>query len=301
MRDEVCWERMFPDELEEAFARRPVVWLPQGLCEPHGPHNTLGLDALKAWGICVAAAKRHGGIVCPPDFWHVHETGAYAPWASDNIGEARPWMTALPVWMHFKMVAYQLRAFDALGFEAVVILTGHYGPNWVDLKKLVELLQPHFAMRIYALPDCEACPKGFDGEGKHVADHAGVVETSLLWALRPECVDMSRLPKEGEAGKHFAMSSSARMADRRVGERMVAEEVAYLGGKVEELLAEYAKSKPSERKAVSFVELEGIWKEVVLPELPRMKCMQNVAAEKMPGEGSRWRLNCWMPEGIEKS
>ncbi|MCC7145024.1 MAG: creatininase family protein [Phycisphaeraceae bacterium] len=298
MRDEVRWERMFPDELEAAFAKCPVVWLPQGLCEPHGPQNAVGLDALKAWGVCVAAAKQHGGIVCPPDFWHVHETGAYATWARDNIGEARPWMTAMPVWMHFKIVTYQLRAFDALGFHAAVILTGHYGPNWLDLKKLLGILQPHFAMRLYGLPDYEACPKGFDGQGKHVADHAGVVETSLLWALRPECVDVSRFPAEGEPGKHFAMGKSARMADRRVGERMVADEVEYLGRKAGELLGEYAKHAPAERKPLSFAEIERIWAEVVGPQLPKFKCMENVPAEQVPAEDSRWRLNCRIPEGM---
>ncbi len=30
----VQWERMFPDELESAFAECPVAWLPYGLCDP---------------------------------------------------------------------------------------------------------------------------------------------------------------------------------------------------------------------------------------------------------------------------
>lgn len=45
---EVRWERMFPDELEAAFAAHPLVYFAYGLCEPHGPRNTLGLDTLKA-------------------------------------------------------------------------------------------------------------------------------------------------------------------------------------------------------------------------------------------------------------
>ena len=43
----VRWEEMFPDELDAALARCPVVYVPLGLCEPHGLHNALGLDALK--------------------------------------------------------------------------------------------------------------------------------------------------------------------------------------------------------------------------------------------------------------
>jgi len=54
---EVRWEHMFPDELEAAFTACPVVFMPYGLCEPHGPQNAVGLDGLKAHGICCAAAR----------------------------------------------------------------------------------------------------------------------------------------------------------------------------------------------------------------------------------------------------
>ena len=56
---------MFPDELESAFKECPLLYLTYGLCEPHGPQNTLGLDSLKAHGIACRAARRHGGIVAP--------------------------------------------------------------------------------------------------------------------------------------------------------------------------------------------------------------------------------------------
>ena len=216
---EVRWERMFPDELEAALAACPGVYFAYGLCEPHGPHNALGLDALKAHAICVRAAQAHGGIVAPPDYWHIHEIGLYASWAAEWAGEARPWLTAVPPWLHFKNICYHLRAADALGFEAAILLTGHYGPNWQDLKTLLALLQPHFAMRLYGLPDFEANQPGFDGDGKATGDHAGKVETSLLWALEPECVDISRLPTPDAPGPHFAMGPNARLADRRDGGR----------------------------------------------------------------------------------
>ena len=51
MKREVRWERMFPDELEAAFDECPVVYFCYGLCEPHGPQNAVGLDALKAHAI----------------------------------------------------------------------------------------------------------------------------------------------------------------------------------------------------------------------------------------------------------
>lgn len=292
---EVRWERMFPDELEAALAACPVVYFAYGLCEPHGPQNALGLDALKAHAICVRAAQTHGGIVAPPDYWHIHEIGLYASWAAEWAGEARPWLTAVPPWVHFKNICYHLRAADALSFEAAILLTGHYGPNWQDLKTLLALLQPHFAMRLYGLPDFEANQPGFDGDGKATGDHAGKVETSLLWALEPECVDVSRFPAPDAPGPHFAMGPNARLANRRVGERMVADEVAWLGRKADDLRADYAAHAPQSRTPLSFLEIERIWAEEVLPILPDFQTM-NYLERTPPPADSRWQLNYRIPD-----
>ena len=56
--NEVQWERMFPDELEAALEACPLVYLPYGLCEPHGWHNAVGMDAIRAHECsCQAAAS----------------------------------------------------------------------------------------------------------------------------------------------------------------------------------------------------------------------------------------------------
>jgi creatinine amidohydrolase len=294
---EVRWERMFPDQLEAALAACPVVYFAYGLCEPHGPHNAVGLDALKAHAVCVQAAQRHGGIVAPPDYWHIHEIGMYASWAAEWVGDARPWLTAVPPWVHFKNICYHLRAADALGFQAAILLTGHYGPNWQDLKTLLDLLQPFFAMRLYGLPDFEANQPGFDGDGKATGDHAGKVETSLLWALEPACVDVSRFPAQDAPGPHFAMGPNARQADRRVGERMVANEVAWLGQKAAEMLNDYAAQDASDRTPLSFMDIERIWATDVLPRLPEFQTMQYLERTPPP-EDSRWRLNYTLPQQL---
>lgn len=291
---EVRWERMFPDQLEAALQACPVIYFAYGLCEPHGPQNTLGLDALKAHAICCRAAQEHGGIVAPPDYWHIHEIGLYAAWAAEWAGEARPWLTAVPPWVHFKNICYHLRAADALGFHAALLLTGHYGPNWQDLKTLLAILQPHFAMRLYGLPDFEANQPGFDHDGQATGDHAGKVETSLLWALEADCVDVSRFPVADEPGPHFAMGPNARLADRRVGERMVADEVRWLGAKAAELLAAYAANQPTERRRLSFLEIERIWANEVLPQLPTFQSMQYLERQP-PAAESIWQLNYAIP------
>jgi creatinine amidohydrolase len=289
---EVRWERMFPDELETAFAACPAVWFAYGLCEPHGPHCALGLDGLKAHALAVRAAREHGGIVAPPDYWHVHEVGRFAIWGHRHVGEARPWLTAVPPWVHFKNVCYQVRSAEVLGFHAAILLTGHYGPNWRDLKTLVGKLQPWLRMRLWGLPDFEANHPGFDGAD---GDHAGKVETSLLWALEPDCVDMSRLSREPVDFEQpqFALSANAYASDRRVGERMAGDIATWLGAKQKELLADYDPGRPSRLR--TFDDVETFWDEEIRPLLPSFCSLKGSWTEADgPPEGSRWQPG-WTP------
>jgi creatinine amidohydrolase len=294
---EVQWELMFQDQLERAFAACPAVYFTYGLCEPHGPQNALGLDELKAHAIAVRAAQAHGGIVAPPDYWHIHEIGGYAIWADEVVGRpARTWLTAMPPWQHFKNICYHVRQADALGFHAAILLTGHYGPNWQDLNEMIGLLQPFVGTRLYSLPESESNYKGFSGDGQHTGDHAGKVETSLLWALRPECVDISRIPAEARPGEVFAMGSDVAQSDRRVGERMVADEVEWLGNKTRELLAEYERLQPA-HAFTTFERVERVWAEVVAPRVAGFRSMQPRWdwQKELPAD-SPWAGNSGIPD-----
>jgi creatinine amidohydrolase len=299
--NEVRWERMFPDQLEAAFQRRPVVYFPYGMCEPHGPQNAVGLDALKAHRIACETALAFGGIVAPPDYWHIHELGGYGIWGQENIGEVkRKWMTAVPPWVHFKNVCYHVRTADVLGFKAAIFLTGHYGPNWEDLKTVLARIQPYTKTRLYGLPDFEANQPGFDGDHHSGGDHAGKVETSLLWALEPACVDISRLPaairqgamepnppaqpaesspREGtdvtQIAPYFAMGKNANLASREVGERMVRDEIQWLAGKAQALLAEYD-PQASAPGLATFESVEVFWEQEIKPLIPQFKSMASV-------------------------
>jgi creatinine amidohydrolase len=106
-----------------------------------------------------------------------------------------------------------------------------------------------------------------------VGDHAGRVETSLLWALEPDCVDLSRLPPEAEEGPHFCLGRNAYSSDRRVGERMVADEVAALGPLAARLLADFD-AAPRERTFTTFSHVEQVWHDAIRPRLGELKTMQ---------------------------
>lgn len=291
--DEVRWERMFPDQLERRFGQWPVLYQPYGLCEPHGPQNAVGLDSLKAHAIACLTARRHGGIVAPPDYGHIHEIGDYAIWATGTIGEvARDWMTAVPPWHHFRTVCWHLRIADRLGFKAMILLTGHYGVNYLDLKTLVDLVQPSVGVRLFALADFEADVAGFDGKGAPQGDHAGRIETSQLWALEPAAVDVSRFPPEDAEGPFFAMGPDARESSRGAGQAMVERQVAFLGGKAEDLVAEFDRVKPT-AQLTTFADVEKMWADAVAPALPDFLSMQRDPHETgiaVPDD-SRWAVN----------
>ena len=171
--------------------------------------------------------------------------------------------------------------------------TDHYGPNWRDLQWLVERIQP----RPCPLCGCRISSgaSGFDGDGA-VADHAGKVEASLLWALEPACVDVSRFPAEGQPsarGHHFAMGRDAREANREIGRRMVGYEVTFLARKVETLIADYDRLPPPANRLESFGDVERFWAEHVEPSLPAFASMDGylVATEEVASipPDSGWR------------
>ena len=282
-REKVRWEEMFRDELLAAQAECPVAYLPMGLCEPHGPQNAVGLDAVKAHELCVRAAKAHGGVVAPPFFWQIHETGYHAPWADVWIGRENPFMTSLPPWVLLHVFLYQLRAVAARGFRAAVVVTGHYGGNENDLRLVAEAFARRSALRVWAGADWEVIT-----HPRYRGDHAGACETSQLWYLRPDLVDISRLAPE-EAGRHFfAAGGDALESSRRLGKEIVEGQIASLGAKAGELLAAYEGDSPP--AALSYDETEAIWREI-LDRRDEWVTLKLHPGQASSPEGSAWRTN----------
>lgn len=285
VRGEVRWERMFPDQLEDALAGCPVVYLTYGLCEPHGLYNAVGLDALKVHSLACEAARRHGGIVAPPFYWHIHEMGLEAPWADGTIGDRNPWLTSLPPWVFYQCVWYQLRAAVERGFRAAVLLTGHM-PYEHDLRRLSQLFMGHSHLRVWAGSDVEL----HDAETSD--GHAGRYETSLLWAMHPDLVDRSRLEEGQQAEGVMAGSAGARSASRREGELLVRAGVDRLGAVAAALLdaGEDDEIVQSQRR-MTIDEAERLWRTEVSPVLPEFVSFQEPEGYGTVRDGSQWAAN----------
>lgn len=255
MTTSVVWHEMFKDAFEAAVAARPVCYLAYGLSEPHGPQSAMGLDGLKAYALVRRAVQAHGGVVAPPVWWHVHETPLGLDWLSRQNAPT-PYLTCIPAEVFLHQLVYQLRAAEAAGFRAAICVTGHYGGIEMDMKLVCDIYSRRRPLRAVALADWEAIRyKDYHG------DHAGLCETSQLWALEPQWVDISRMPEAEYDGVVFATPSEARRSSRREGEAIVASQVAYFKRLSDELLRQAASQPPSER--IWADETESIWQEVL--------------------------------------
>jgi creatinine amidohydrolase len=165
-----------------------------------------------------------------------------------------------------------------------------------DQLEQVTAIQPHVGTRLYALLEFESNYKGFTGDGSNTGDHAGRVETSLLWALEPECVDISRIPDPGMVGTHFALGQDAYQSQRKTGELMVADEVEWLGNKGRELLGVYDNIKPR-HSLLTFRDVENLWHQVILLEVEEFETMKEIWAGQEPiPEDSPWCANMKTPD-----
>jgi creatinine amidohydrolase len=220
------WRRDMPEEpLEVRYARlrpsaavarrqaMPLAWLPLGVLEWHGPHNPLGLDALKAEAILCHAARRVGGLVMPTLYYGDHRRSLaealFDPAVSDWFPQDAPDQTAaiaqrmqVPreslsreadrldraggwrVWT--ELATNILFLIESLGFERIAAYAGH-----VPLCKPLDVAAANFARQGGRARFIRLDLPG--GE-----DHAALRETSLMLALCPGLADLGELDASGK-------------------------------------------------------------------------------------------------------
>ncbi|MCX8038560.1 MAG: creatininase family protein [Candidatus Sumerlaeia bacterium] len=211
---EVRLERLRPREIEQAMAACPTLFQPLGTIEWHGLHNIVGLDAVKAHHLCVAAARRGGGLVAPPLYGGIG--GLNQPHTFVMEPENEVYSILLRPWVE-KLVREAVRQ----GFRAVILLTGHYGAGQqIVVRELAVRMSRALAIPILGTPEYFlALDAGYLG------DHAAWGETSLMMHLDPDSVDLSRLgepPHRGVGGR------DPREATRADGEKLAETIIARL-------------------------------------------------------------------------
>lgn len=180
------YEEMKPEDYRRAKEAAPIAYIPWGAHEWHGKHNPLGLDTIKAHWQCIGLCSETGGVVFP-EVYCGHDT--MKPHAGfDSTLEFSAECVKLLATEYLEQLADE-------GFKVIVILMGHYGSVHQDAIKDVvsDFNDSHAGVIAWAFPDYEPTrDEGFPGE------HAACFETSYIMWFRPELVDLTRLPQDGE-------------------------------------------------------------------------------------------------------
>lgn len=280
--EKVHWAELRPDDFRARFARRPVVYLPLGLCEPHGHVAALGLDLIKAEFYCAEAARRFGGIVAPSQGYHIHECGFHAPWLAEVVGEENAMMAAIPPHVMAHLFLYQLRAFALAGFRAVIAISGHSGGSQEDLRRVAAAFTTATGIPVTVKSDPEWIPR------LHGGDHAGRYEISQLLAMRPDLVDLSLLRRAQEPGSggRLAVGEDAGEADVAYGRTINEAIIAAMGEVAAQVAPGPAVVKPAQ---LTYAVTEKIWSDVIAT-LPAWISVAPKPGQAPAPAGSRWKV-----------
>ncbi len=168
---------------ERRLSENPLVIVPVGALEAHGPHLPLGADQIQAEETALALAERVHGLVAP--------TIAYgsAPGARRFPGTVS--LTLAQLEPH---VAGVLSELCRSGVRRLLVLSGHAERgHMAALREAADqTLRDHPEVRIVVLSDYDFVYELRGKESPAADGHAGLLETSRVLALAPEAVGSER-------------------------------------------------------------------------------------------------------------
>jgi creatinine amidohydrolase len=217
--EKVHYSELLPHEFEERLKQKPIAYLPLGTLEWHCYHLPLGSDAIQSEGLMVACAHEIGGIVLPPihlgpDRALLDDNGR-PYYGMDTLPEKEPLrqMIGSCYWVSpgfFKSlldaILFQIKR---VGFQAV-FADGHGPSRWSWVRDIPER-EERFGLKLFGVT------KDIEDEWKYQIDHAALNETSIMLALRPELVDISRLPEDPSIPPERILGEDPRKAASNLG------------------------------------------------------------------------------------
>lgn len=197
-----------------AFTERmPLVVVPIGAVEQHGPHLPLLVDSLVVEALAVEVSRRTGVVVAP--------TVLYS--SSQGHSSVFPGTVALAPRTAQSVLEDIGRWLASAGFDKVFLLNGHLGNTgvlWNAVDELVAALSPEVSVAGRSWWDLS--PDLWEDVTSDAADarsefHANWAETSMMLHLRPDLVRMDRAVDQDEVPWAFAYDMSRKSASGSVG------------------------------------------------------------------------------------
>jgi creatinine amidohydrolase len=196
-------ELSWPEFAAKVEANAPF-FLPIGATEQHGPHLPLGVDVILPTGVCERVARNVGGVVAPAIPY------GYKSQPRSGGGQFFPGTTSVDANTLSMLIRDVVRDLGLHGVRRLVVINGHFENTWPivegvdlgvrELKRdriddfLVVRLEYWDFVRRETLD--RLFPEGFPGTE---LEHASLLETSMMLLLRPDLVEMDKVPSDGPA------------------------------------------------------------------------------------------------------
>ena len=168
---------------ERRLASNPLVIVPVGALEAHGPHLPLGADQVQAEGTALALADRVDALVAPT-----------IPYGSAPGARRFPGTVSLSIAQLETHVAGVLGELARSGVRRMLVLSGHAERgHMAALREAADsTVRDHPGVRIVVLSDYDFVYELRGQESPANDGHAGLLETSRVIALAPHLVGPER-------------------------------------------------------------------------------------------------------------
>jgi creatinine amidohydrolase len=177
------FELLLPWQLRDIIVNSPIAYIPIGTFEWHCEHLPIGLDALTAHALCLRAVAKTGGVVLPA--LHYGTGGGHGDYPFTIMMSKPDEIEA--------QLAFTISRLESFAFKKIVVFSGHFPNEQLDMIDRLAAKHSHPNFNVFATAVNRI-------EGLEIApDHAGVFETTLLYALHPELVQMDHLPSLANA------------------------------------------------------------------------------------------------------
>ena len=209
---------------ERRLAANPLVIVPVGALEAHGPHLPLGADQIQAEATAAALADRVDALIAPT-----------LPYGSAPGARRFPGTVSLTMSQLETHVTGVLSELARSGVRRVLVLSGHAERgHMAALREAAdETMRSHPGTRVVVLSDYDFVYELRGRDSPSTDGHAGLLETSRLLALAPETVGAERpvvenrrspfLPGPGtEAEWAESVMGDTRAASAELGRRVQA-------------------------------------------------------------------------------
>jgi len=172
-------------EIADALARNPLVIIPTGSVEQHGPHLPTGTDYYASLGVAEGVAEHLDGLVLP--FCPIGVTRMHMPYEGT--------LTVSP--QTFQRLLIEVAGSAAThGAKQLLIINWHEG-NIPAIALAADHLHSHHGMTVLVVQACYVAEEMF-GDIAGGLTHGGEIEVWSVLCTRPELVHLDRVTNSSD-------------------------------------------------------------------------------------------------------